>query len=172
MRERQTCGDGCHENEAAFAAIANAGTGDAESGVAPSTGALANPESPTTDRVADARATQVYPEWSEIDRFAVEKAHGEVRVMPLVQPALTAGVGQILVQAENFRKKFRIPPNQQLRVPFKHAAPIPSSHFELYDDLKSSASKNAPSGVSQPRSPSKDSASASRMSSSFGSGGA
>jgi hypothetical protein len=49
--------------------------------------------------------------------------------MPLVRQALTAGVGQILVQAENFRKKFRIPPNQQLRVPIKHAASIPSSHF-------------------------------------------
>jgi hypothetical protein len=64
--------------------------------------------------------------------------------MPLVQPALTAGVGQILVQAENFRKKFRIPPNQQLRVFFKHAAPIPSSHFGLYDDLKSGPQRTPP----------------------------
>ena len=49
--------------------------------------------------------------------------------MPLVRQALTAGVGQILVQAEKFRKKFRIPPNQQLRVPFKHTASRSSSHF-------------------------------------------
>jgi hypothetical protein len=51
--------------------------------------------------------------------------------MPLVQPALTAGMGHLLVQTENFRKKFRIPPIQQMRVPFKHAAPLPSSHFSL-----------------------------------------
>ncbi len=49
--------------------------------------------------------------------------------MPLVQPALAARVGQMLVQAENFRKKFRPLPIPHLRVPLKHAAPLPSSHF-------------------------------------------
>jgi hypothetical protein len=49
--------------------------------------------------------------------------------MPLVQPALAARVGQMLVQAENFRKKFRSRPIAHLRVPLKHAAPLPSSHF-------------------------------------------
>jgi hypothetical protein len=50
-------------------------------------------------------------------------------MMPLVQPALAARVGQILVQAENFRKKFLSLPVPHLRVPFNHAAPLSSSHF-------------------------------------------
>jgi hypothetical protein len=49
--------------------------------------------------------------------------------MPLEQSTLTARVGQILVQAENFRKKFRSLPIPHLRVPLKHAAPLPSSGF-------------------------------------------
>ena len=44
-------------------------------------------------------------------------------------PLLPPGVGQMLVQAENFRKKFRSLPIPHLRVPLKHAAPLPSSHF-------------------------------------------
>ena len=52
--------------------------------------------------------------------------------MPLVQPALADGVGQILVQAENFRKKFRSLPIPHLRVFFKHADPLPSSHFGAF----------------------------------------
>ena len=35
----------------------------------------------------------------------------------------------MLVQAENFRKKFRSLPIPHLRMPLKHAAPLPSSHF-------------------------------------------
>ena len=52
--------------------------------------------------------------------------------MPLVQPALADGVGQMLVQAENFRKKFRSLPIPHLRVPLKHADPLPSSHFGAF----------------------------------------
>ena len=47
----------------------------------------------------------------------------------LVFQLLPDGVGQMLVQAENFRKKFRSLPIPHLRVPFKHAAHLPSSHF-------------------------------------------
>ncbi len=60
--------------------------------------------------------------------------------MPLVQPALAARVGQMLVQAEDFRKKFRIPPNQQLRVPLNHAASFSSSHFGHSERPKSTFS--------------------------------
>jgi hypothetical protein len=49
--------------------------------------------------------------------------------MPLVQPALAAGVGQILVQAENFRKKFQSLPIPHLRVPLKHENQLFSSIF-------------------------------------------
>jgi hypothetical protein len=49
--------------------------------------------------------------------------------MPLVQPALADGVGQMLVQAENFRKKFRSLPIPHLRVPLKHANQLFSSSF-------------------------------------------
>jgi hypothetical protein len=52
-----------------------------------------------------------------------------MRTMPLVQPALAAGVGQILVQAENFRKKFQSLPIPHLRVPLKHENQLFSSIF-------------------------------------------
>ncbi len=63
MRERQTCRNGRDENQAAAAPVANAGAGDAEGGVAPTAGALADPKPPPADRIADARAAQVHPEW-------------------------------------------------------------------------------------------------------------
>ena len=52
--------------------------------------------------------------------------------MPLVQPALADGVGQMLVQAENFGKKFWSLPIPHLRVPLKHAASRSSSHFGTF----------------------------------------
>ena len=38
----------------------------------------------------------------------------------------------MLVQAENFRKKFRSLPIPHLRVPLKHATPLLSSHFGTF----------------------------------------
>jgi hypothetical protein len=46
--------------------------------------------------------------------------------------ALTVKVGQILAQAENFRKKFRSLPIPHLRVPLKHDNQLFSSHFGVH----------------------------------------
>ncbi len=45
------------------------------------------------------------------------------------------GVGQMLVQAANFRKKFRSLANQHLRVPLKHAK-CGVSRFKWADERK------------------------------------
>ncbi len=63
MGERERGGNGRHVNKAAAAPVAHAGAGHAECSVAPAAGALADPKSPPADRIADARAAQVDPEW-------------------------------------------------------------------------------------------------------------
>ncbi len=62
--QRERGRDGRHENEATAAPVANSGAGDAEGSVSTATRALADPKSAPADRIADARATQVHPEWS------------------------------------------------------------------------------------------------------------
>ena len=63
MRQRERGRDGRDEYEATASPVAHASAGDAESGVTPSAGALADTKSPSADRIAEARATQVHPEW-------------------------------------------------------------------------------------------------------------
>ena len=62
--QRERGRDGRDENQATAAPVAHAGAGDAECGVTPPARALADPKSPPTDRIADARVAQVHPEWS------------------------------------------------------------------------------------------------------------
>jgi hypothetical protein len=54
----------------------------------------------------------------------------------LVFQLLPDGVGQMLVQAEKFRKKFRSLPITHLRVPLKHADPLLSSHFGVFSEAR------------------------------------
>ena len=68
MTEYKRGRDGGEQNKAAAtfaaAAVAHAGSWDAEGRVVPAARTLADPESPTAHGIADARAAQVHPERS------------------------------------------------------------------------------------------------------------
>ena len=75
MSECKRGRDGGEQDQAAAATVAHASAGDAEGGVAATTGTRADAKSLAADRIADAGLAQVDPERPKIDGFAVEKAH-------------------------------------------------------------------------------------------------
>ena len=75
MSECKRGRDGGEQNQAAAATVAHASAGDAEGGVAATTGTRADAESLAADRIAEAGFVQIDPERPEVDRFAIEKSN-------------------------------------------------------------------------------------------------
>jgi len=80
MADRQAgrqCGNGSEKHQAATATVTHSRAGNAEEGVAPPSGSGADPEALAADRIADPGLAQVHTERSDVDGFAIEKAHDQ-----------------------------------------------------------------------------------------------